>query len=447
MQVTEVANEGLKRAYTVVVPKASIAEQRVKRLAELGRDLKIPGFRPGKVPATVVEARYGTAVMGEVLEASVQAASGKVVSERGLRPAVQPKIELVNFEPNSDLEFRMDVEVLPEIPMPDFAGIELTRLKAVPGEAQIGQALDNILRRNATMEDVAEPRPAARGDILVCDFLGRIGGEAFQGGAANDMPIEVGGEGFIPGFTEQLEGMAPGEARTITVTFPPDYGSADLAGKEATFEITAKQLKVFRKPEADDELAKKLGLETAAQLQARIGEVLQREYDAQSRLATKRRLLDALAERAVFEVPAGMVDAEFSAIWQRVEADMKAGKLDPEDAGKSEEALRAEYRAIAERRVRLGLLLNEVGRTNNIQVSREELGAAMRAEVQRYPGQEKQVMEFFQKNPGAIENLRSPIFEDKVVDFVLELAKVSEVAATPDEVAKAAQGAEAAASA
>ncbi len=431
----------------MVVPQSAIAAQRVKRLAELGKDLKIPGFRPGKVPATVVEARYGTAVMGEVLEASVQEASGKVVSERGLRPAVQPKIELVNFEPNSDLEFRMDVEVLPEIPMPDFAGIELTRLKAAPGEAEVARALDNILRRNATMEDAAEPRPAAKGDVLVCDFLGRIGGEPFQGGAATDMPIEVGGEGFIPGFTEQLEGLSPGEARTITVTFPPDYGSADLAGKEAAFDITAKQLKVFRKPEANDDLAKKLGFETAAQLLARIAEVLQEGYDAQSRMATKRKLLDALADRAQFTVPEGMVEAEFGAIWQRVEADMKAGRLDPEDSGKTEEALRAEYRAIAERRVRLGLLLNEVGRTNNIQVSREELGAAMRAAVQRYPGQEKQVMEFFQKNPGAIETLRSPIFEDKVVDFVLELAKVSEVAATPDEVENAAQGFEAGASA
>ncbi len=447
MQVTEVANEGLKRAYTVVVPKSAIAEQRVKRLAELGKDLKIPGFRPGKVPATVVEARYGTAVMGEVLEASVQEASVKVVSERGLRPAVRPKIELVNFDPGSDLEFRMDVEVLPEIPMPDFAGIELTRLKATPGEAEIGRALDNILRRNAVLEDAAEPRPAAKGDVLVCDFLGKIGGEAFQGGAATDMPIEVGGEGFIPGFTEQLEGFSAGEVRTITVTFPADYGSAELAGKEASFDITAKRLKVFRKPEADDELAKKMGLETAAQLRERITEVLQREYDAQSRMATKRKLLDALADRAQFTVPDGMVEAEFSAIWQRVEQDMKAGRLDPDDAGKSEDALRAEYRAIAERRVRLGLLLNEVGRTNNIQVSREELGQAMRAEVQRYPGQEKQVMEFFQKNPGAIENLRSPIFEDKVVDFVLELAKVSETSATPEQVAKAAQGVEESASA
>ena len=439
MQVTEVANEGLKRAYTVVVPAASIAEHKGRRLAELGKDLKIPGFRPGKVPQKVVEARYGTAVMGEVLEASVQEASGKVVSERGLRPAAQPKIELVNFSPDADLEFRMDVEVLPEIPMPDFAGIALTRLKATPGEAEIGQALDNIIRRNATLEET-EARPAQKGEVLVCDFVGTIGGEAFQGGAATDMPIEVEGPGFIPGFTEQLVGLAPGETRTVTVAFPADYGAAELAGKAALFEVTAKALQVYAKPAADDELAKKLGLDDAAALRTRITEVLQAEYDAQARMALKRRLLDALAERAQFTVPEAMVEGEFGSIWQRVEQDLKAGRLDADDAGKDEATLKADYRAIAERRVRLGLLLNEVGRTNNIQVSREELGQAMRAEVQRYPGQEKQVMEFFQKNPGAIENLRSPIFEDKVVNFVLELAQVAEQPATPEEVAKAAQG-------
>jgi trigger factor len=440
MQVTEVANDGLKRAYTVVVPAASIAAQKHKRLAELGKDLRIPGFRPGKVPEKVVAARYGQAVMGEVLEASVQEATGKVVSERGLRPALQPKIELVNFADNADLEFRLDVELLPEIPMPDFASIQLTRLKATPGEAEIGEAIDNITRGQATLEE-AEARPAAKGEVLVCDFIGRIGDEAFPGGSATDMPIEVAGEGFIPGFTEQLEGLAPGETRTIAVAFPEDYGAAQLAGKEATFEVTAKALKLHMRPPVDDALAQKMGLENVEQLRGRVVEVLQREYDSQSRMAIKRSLLDQLAERAAFTVPDGMVENEFAQIWQRVEADLKAGRLDSDDAGKDEATLKAEYRAIAERRVRLGLLLNEVGRSNNIQVSREELGQAMRAEVSRYPGQEKQVMEFFQKNPAAIENLRSPIFEDKVVDFVLELAQLTEQPASRDEVMKAAQGA------
>lgn len=438
MQVTEVANEGLKRAYTVVVPASSIALQKDKRLAEIAKDIKLPGFRPGKVPQKVVQARYGQAVMGEVLEASVQEASDKVVSDNNLRPALQPKIELVNFADGADLEFRMDVEVLPEIPMPDFAGISLTRLKAAPGEEDITKALENITRRQASLEET-EARPAAKGEVLVCDFVGRIDGVEFQGGTASDMPIEVAGPGFIPGFTEQLEGMAPGEERLVKVTFPAEYGSAELAGKDAEFTVTAKALKIYAKPALDDELAKKLGLESMEKLREAITDSLQREYDSLSRMAIKRKLLDALAERASFTVPEGMVENEFAQIWQRVEADLKAGKLDGEDAGKDEATLKAEYRAIAERRIRLGLLLSEIGRTNNIQVSREELGQAMRAEVQRYPGQEKQVYDFFQKNPQAIENLRSPIFEEKVVDFMLELAKVEDETVPAEKLAEAAQ--------
>ncbi|MDB5413022.1 MAG: tig [Rubritepida sp.] len=438
MQVTEVANEGLKRAYTIVVPASSIALQKDKRLAELAKDMKLPGFRPGKVPQKVVQARYGQAVMGEVLDASVQEASTKVVADNNLRPALQPKIELVSFVDGADLEFRMDLEVLPEIAMPDFSGISLTRLKSAPGEEDITKALDSITRRQATMEET-ESRAAAKGEVLVCDFVGRIGGEEFQGGAAQDMPIEVSGPGFIPGFTEQLEGMAPGEERIVKVSFPADYASADLAGKDAEFTVTAKALKTYSKPALDDELAKKMGLESFEKLREAITESLQREYDGLSRMAIKRKLLDALAERASFAVPEGMVDNEFAQIWQRVEADMKAGKLDGDDTGKDEDTLKAEYRAIAERRIRLGLLLSEIGRTNNIQVSREELGNAMRAEVQRYPGQEKQVFDFFQKNPEALENLRSPIFEEKVVDFMLELAKVEDQDVTAEALAEAAQ--------
>jgi len=437
MQVTEVSNDGLKRAYSVVVPATDIAAQKSKRLAAIAKDIKIPGFRPGKVPASVIQQRYGQAVMGEVLESSVQDASEKVVSERNLRPAAQPKIELVNFADGADLEFRMDVEVLPEIPMPDFAGITLTRLKATPTDEEIEKALETITRRQATLEET-ESRPAARGEVLVADFVGTIDGEAFQGGSGTDMPIEVGGQGFIPGFSEPLEGMSPGETRVVDVTFPAEYGAQDLAGKAAQFTITAKALKVYSKPAMDDALAEKLGLESFAKMREAIMLSLQNEYDQQSRLRIKRALLDALAERASFAVPDSLLDGEFTTIWQRVEADMKAGKLDGDDVGKDEDTLRADYRAIAESRVRLGLLLTEIGRTNNIQVANEEISRAMYAEAQRYPGQEKMVLEFFQKNPGAIENLRSPIFEEKVVDFMLELAKIDEKSVTAEELAQSA---------
>ncbi len=445
MQVTEVANDGLKRAYQVVVPAGDIAAERQKRLDKLGKDLRLPGFRPGKVPPKVVASRYGQAVMGEVLEESVSNASRQVVSDRGLRPALQPKIELVNFADGTDLEFTMELEVLPEVPMPEFAGISLERLRAEPTEEQIGKSLDAIAARNRRLEDIEEARPAAKGEVLVCDFTGRLPGEdgspgePFQGGSATDMPIEVGGEGFIPGFTEQLEGLAPGETRTIQVTFPEGYGAQELAGKAASFEVTAKALKRPVTPAPDEEMAKAVGFETLEALREALRGQLQREYDALARLKLKRALLDALAERAAFPVPDGMVEAEFAQIWQRVEADLKAGRLDEDDKDKDEATLKADYRAIAERRIRLGLLLSEIGRTNNISVTSEELGRAMRQEAARYPGQEQAVMEFFRRSPEAAENLRSPLFEEKVVDFMLELATVNERTVSPEELSTAVQ--------
>jgi len=429
MQVTEFANEGLKRGYSVVVSAAEISAGRDKRLAALGRDLRLPGFRPGKVPASVVKQRYGAAVMSEVLEEQVGEATRKVVADRGLRPAMQPKIDLVNFADGGDLEFKVEMELLPEIPLPDFSAIAIDRPKAAPSDAEIDTALAGIAARNKTMADVEEARPATKGDVLVCDFVGRLEGETepFKGGSMDDMPIEVGGDGFIPGFTEQLEGLAPGESRQINVTFPAEYGAADLAGKSAVFDITAKKLQQALVPEIDDAFAKTLGMDDLASVKKVLTEGLQREYDGLSRQKVKRALLDALSAQAAFEVPEGMVDGEFAQIWQRVEADQKAGRLDEGDTGKDEDTLKAEYRAIAMRRIRLGLMLAEIGRVNGIQVTSDELNRAVRAEAGRYPGQEKQVMDFFQKNPQAAENLRGPIFEDKVVDFMLELAKVTDV--------------------
>ena len=444
MQVTELPAEGLKRAFQVVVPAASLAERQAKRLAKIGSELKLPGFRPGKVPAAVVKARYGQAVAGEVLEESVNEATRQVIADRGLRPAMQPKIELVNYSDGADLEYKIDLELLPEIPMPDFASVELTREKATPGEAEVDEFLGTMRERLAGSEDVADVRPAAKGEILVCDFVGRLKNEdgtlaePFQGGTASDMPIEVGGDGFIPGFTEQLVGMSPGEAKDIDVAFPAEYGSAELAGKAAVFAITAKGLKVKTLPALDDDFAKRLGADSMDAVRTRVGESLQREYDQLARMKAKRALLDALAEKASFTVPESMVEGEFGQIWQRVEADLKAGRLDDEDKGKDEDTLKAEYKAIAERRIRLGLLLSEIGRTNNIQVTNDELSGAMRAEAGRYPGQEKQVIEYFRNNPQAVEGLRAPIFEEKVVDFVLELAKVTEKAVTPAELTAAA---------
>jgi FKBP-type peptidyl-prolyl cis-trans isomerase (trigger factor) len=615
MQVNELAHDGLKRAYSVTLPAGDIASSREKRLVEIAKTVSLPGFRPGKVPLSIVRQRYGTAVMGEVLEASVNDAQRKLVTDRGLKPALQPKIEVTNFAEGTDLEFRMELEVLPDVPMPDFSGIELERLRAEPSDEEVSKILETLATRNGELTDVADARPATKGEVMVCDFAGSVvpdlltngpalgavpgipgqaprgweiglsgglkseiaaigteealpyfdlwvsgtaseagwvqvflegakgiaaapgatqslmvstkvtGGSLpegtqgklgfnfyslgqdsvdfldmqregfdvtagrstlaftfpnqaeigacrpfiylhgmpagaveftlrigparviagteepalapFAGGSATDMPIEVGGPGFIPGFTEQMEGLSVGDSRDIQVVFPLDYGSAELAGKRAVFSITAKKLQQ-RVPRAiDDELAKTVGQADLAGLQAQVKEGLQREYDGMSRMRLKRALLDKLADQASFPVPEGMVDGEFGQIWQRVEADLKAGRLDSDDAGKDEATLRDEYRGIAQRRIRLGLLLSEIGRSNNIQVTPEELSGALRQEAMRYRGQEQQVIDFFRKNPEAMENLRAPIFEEKVVDFILELAKVAERQVKPEELSEA----------
>ena len=442
MQVTETLSDGLKRAYTVVVPAADIEGKRMARLNSLGKSLRLPGFRPGKVPLALVKQRYGTAVIAEVLEESVNEATQKVISERGLRPAGQPKVDLLGIDPaaspaEKDLEFKVEFEILPEIQMPDFGTISLTRYRADVAPEAVDKALEQIATRQRDMVEVTEDRGARTGESLTVDFLGKIDGTEFPGGAATDANVDVGGAGFIPGFTEQLEGMKPGETRTIDVTFPEEYGAKELAGKAATFEITAKALRHPVVPAIDDELAKKLGFEGLEPAREMIAQQIQREYDQLGRQRVKRALLDALADQVSFGLPDGLVDNEFDQIWRRIEADIQAGRQDEEDKAKDEAALKAEYRAIAERRVRLGLLLNDIGRVNGLTVSPEELTRAMRMEAMRYPGQETQVMEFFRQNQQAIESLRGPIFEDKVVDYVLELAQVADQTVTPEELASA----------
>ncbi len=438
MQVTETLSDGLKRGFTVTVPSADIEGRRSAKLVEIGRSLRLPGFRPGKVPDRVLRQRYGAAVMAEVLEDSVNDATQRVLSDRGLRAAMQPKVDVTSplapaAEP-ADLEFTVEVELLPEIAPPDFNAVSLTRLKAEPEAVTVDKALADIAARQRTWE-AAEPRPAVKGETLTVDYTGSIDGTAFPGGAGKDADIEVGGPNFIPGFTEQMEGMFPGETRTIAVTFPEEYGTRDLAGKAAQFEIVAKALKVASVPALDDQLAEKMGFDTLDDLRAAVVRQMQREFDQMSRMRIKRDLLDRLSKQADFPVPPSMVEGEFRQIWDRVEADQKAGKLDEEDQGKDEATLRAEYRAIAERRVRLGLLLAEVGRTQGVQVTADEMTRAMRSEAGKYRGQEAEVMEFFRKNPQAAESLRGPIFEDKVVDYILDQAKVEDRSVTPEELA------------
>ena len=444
MQVTETLSEGLKRGYTVVVPAADIETKRAARLATLGKTLNLPGFRPGKVPPMVVRQRFGSAVTAEVLEEWVSEATQQVLTERGLRPALQPKIDVVSLDVGGaaakDLEFKVELELLPDITLPDFGTISLTRLKAEAAPDTIDKALADIAQRNRELVEITPEelgdRGAATGEVLTVDFVGRVDGVEFPGGKGEDMAVEIGGGGFIPGFSEQLEGLKPGESRTIEVTFPEDYGAKELAGKAASFDITAKKLSRAVAPALEDEFAKKLGFDDLAAMREMLTQRIQSEYDQMSRLRLKRQLLDALADAVSFTSPEGMVEQEFAQIWQRLEAERKEGRLDEDDKAKDEDTLKAEYRAIAERRVRLGLLLAEIGRINNIVVAPEEMNRAMRTEASRYQGQEQQIFEFFRQNPRAAETLRGPLFEEKVIDFILELAKVEDSTVTPEDLAK-----------
>ena len=433
MQVTETLSDGLKRGFAVTVPASDLETKRTAKLQEIGRTIRLPGFRPGKVPANLVRQRYGTAVMAEILEESVNSATRQVMEDRGLRPATQPKVDVTQIEDAKDLQFTVEVELLPEIAMPDFSGIELVRYKAEPADEAVDKALEEIASRQEGRTPVTEDRGAQTGDTLTVDFLGRVDEVAFPNGTGTDMAVKLGAAGFIPGFSEGMEGMRPGESRTIEVTFPEEYHAKDLAGKKATFDLVAKTLEQSVPAVLDDALATSIGFESLEKLREVVVLQIQREYDSVSRMRIKRDLLDALSKAATFEVPGSMVDAEFEQIWARVKSDLESGRADDEDKGKDEETLKADYRAIAERRVRLGLLLSEIGRANGVQVQPDEMTRAMRTEAARYPGQEAQVMEFFRKNPQATDNLRGPIYEEKVVDFILELSKVEDRVVSPEE--------------
>jgi len=431
MQITETLNQGLKREYKVAVPAAALREKVDGKLNELSHKLKIPGFRPGKVPMTLLKQRYEQSVMGEVLNESVQESSQKLLTERNLRPAGQPKVELVGeFKDGSYLEFSVAMEVIPDVTPMDFTTVSLERVGVEVPETEVDESLKRIAKRQRASDPVDDA--AANGDIAVIDFVGSIDGVEFEGGKADGHYLELGSGQFIPGFEDQLVGAKKGDKKTVKVTFPAEYGNSDLAGKDASFGVTVQEVRRLKDVPVDDELAKSLGLTDLAELKKQARERIEKEYGAVARARVKRKLLDVLADNHNFTLPESLVEAEFGAIWQQIEADMKADRLDEEDKGKSEDVLKKEYRDIAERRVKLGLLLSEVGRQNNIQVPNEELSRALIQEAQRYPGQQQQVIEYYQRSPEALNQLRAPLYEEKVVDFILERAKVSERKISPE---------------
>ena len=435
MQVTETLAEGLKREFRVVIGANDINEKLEHRLLEIGEQVKVPGFRPGKVPLQILKQRFGSSVMGEVVERAVNDSSNQALNEKGVRPALQPKIEIVAFDEGKDLEYTMAIEVMPDINIMDFAKVELEQVTVEATEGEIDEAVKRLASQLKQTEPIAKPRKSKSGDVLVIDFRGSVDGEELPGMAGEDHHLELGSNRFIEGFEEQLIGLDGGEERTITVTFPKEYANDKLAGRETKFDVKIKEIREAILPEIDDEMAKSMGAENLTELRGKVKEQIEREYQQITRARLKRGLLDQLAEGHDFEAPPGMVDAEFEAIWQQVKSDLDQGKVDPEDEGKSEEDLQSEYREIAGRRVRLGLLLSEVGRANSIDVTQDELNRALMSEAQRYPGKEREVFEFYQKTPEALANLRAPIFEDKVVDFITALAKVTERSMTAAELA------------
>lgn len=441
MQVTETKNEGLQREFTITIGAAEVEEKVNTRLDELRRTVQIPGFRSGKAPSSLLRKKYGGAVMGEILEAAVSDTSQEAMSERSLRPAMQPKIEITSFEEGKDLEYTMAIEIMPEITPMDFSTLEVERFVAKIGDDEVEEALKKLGGQYRKSEPVKRKRKSRKGDVIVIDFKGSVDGVEFEGGAGEDHHLHLGEGQFIPGFEEQLIGAKVGEKVAVTVTFPEEYGSAELAGKEAVFDVDVKETREMVDTVIDDEFAKTMGQEDIESLRTAIRGRMETEYGGFSRERLKRGLLDKLETAHDFSLPEGMVGSEFDSIWEQHEqakaeqssSDDESAKSEEDDSAKSDDEIKEDYRKIARRRVQLGLLLTEVGDKNNVEVSAEDVNRALVQEAQKYPGQEKQVFEMYQSNPQAMASLRAPIFEEKVVDFILEMATVTEREVTPEE--------------
>ena len=441
MQVNETSAEGLKREFKVVVPSNDVESSMVARLTEIGNSVSVPGFRPGKVPISLLKKRYGDAVKGEVLERTIQDSWQQALTDKGLRPAAQPKVEIVTFEDGVDLEYTLAVELLPEIEPIDFSKIELDRRVVKVTDDEVAKTLERLAESRRVFEAV-DGRAAEKGDQVVIDFTGKIDGEEFAGGAMNDFELEIGGAAFLPGFDDEIAGMKGGDNKTVKINVADDHPNDQLRGKEVEFDVSVKEVREPKAAAVDDELAKASGMENLDALKEAVVEQLGREYSQLSRAHLKKELLDKLSEEHSFELPQGIVDAEFDGIWKQVLDAKERDGLDPDDKEKSEEELKVNYREIAERRVRLGLLLAEVGRANNISVTQDDLNRAIHAEASRFPGQEARVLEYFQKDANAMQELQAPIFEDKVVDFVIEMAKINEQEVSVEELMRDPDGAE-----
>jgi trigger factor len=434
MQVTENVSDGLKREFNVMVPAADLEARVAERLGELKNRVKINGFRPGKVPLAHLKKLYGRSVMAETIETVVRETNAKIVGERGLKLAMEPQVtmpqeqvEVENIlEGKSDLAYRLALEVLPKIELADFSTIKLERLVAEVTEPEIDAAVQRFADESKPYNPKGEGAKVESGDRAVINFSGRIGGAPFEGGSGEDVGVNVGSGTFIPGFEDQLIGMGVGETRLVKVTFPTSYASQQLAGKDAEFDVTVKAIDAPGTVTIDEEFAKSLGLESLTKVRETFKARLTQEHTAQSRQKLKRKLLDQLDQLHKFDGPPTLISEEFKNVWNVVENDLKAQGRTFADEGTTEEKAREEYHAIAERRVRLGLVLAEIGERNAIQVSDDELSRELVERTRQFPGREQEIWDYYRKNPSALASVRAPLFEEKVVDFILELAKVTD---------------------
>jgi trigger factor len=442
MQVTETSAAGLKREYRVVVPATDLEAKVNERLDDLKGRVQLRGFRPGKVPVAHLKRLYGKSAMAEVIEAAVREANSKIVSDHGFKLATEPKVVLPSDEGavegviagKSDLAYTVEMEIVPPITLTDFKTIKLERLTAPVTDTEIDNALKTLAEQNRPYNVKSEA--AEKGDRVTVSFEGTLNGETFEGGSGTNVPIVLGSGQFIPGFEDQLIGVKTGESRTFDIKFPENYPASAVAGKEATFAVTADKVEAPGTTALDDAFATTLGLESLAKLRDALRERIEREHAGASRQKVKRALLDQLDARHKFDPPPTLVEEEFNNVWSQIENDLKQQGRTFADEGTTEEKARADYRAISERRVRLGLVLAEIGDKNNIKVTDEQLTQAIVAQARTMPGQEQQVWDYYRNNPAALAALRAPIFEDKVVDFLLELADVTDKQVSREELFK-----------
>ena len=444
MQVTETLSDGLKREFKVVVPAAELDAKVNERLDDLKGRVRINGFRPGKVPVAHLKRMYGRSAMAEVIEATVRDTNNQIVSERGFKLAADPKVTLPTDEGaieqliagKTDLNYTMALEIVPPITLGDFKSIKLTKLVAEVADAEVEEGVSRIADQNRPYTARGEGEKAAKDDRVTISFAGTINGEPFEGGSGDDAVVLIGSNTFIPGFEDQLIGIASGETRTLKVAFPEHYMKQDLAGKNAEFVVTAKSIEAPGKVTVDDEFAKALGLESIAKLREAVKDRITSEHTSMSRQKLKRALLDDLDKLHKFDPPPTLVEEEFERVWKSVLSELETENKTFTDEGTTEEKAKAEYRAIAERRVRLGLVIAEIGEKNSITVTEEELSRAVMERARQFAGQEQRVWDYYRQNPQAVAALRAPIFEEKVVDFLLELANVNEKKVSREELFK-----------